>query len=132
MSGKEGVERRGKRPKVDLDSLNLSIKPLKDARELLKKHPSLITPFQLKVLDLYRKKKVADIVKEDGISKESTYAVLRGLREKRRKARLYLSFMRKLSRDSELKRVLTPTTTIEEDLSLEEDETLEENEEEGD
>jgi predicted DNA-binding protein YlxM (UPF0122 family) len=119
MSGKEEVERRGKRPKVDLDSLNLSIKPLREARELIKKHPSLITPFQLKVLSLYRKKKVADIVKEDGISKESVYAVLRGLREKRRKARLYLSFMRKLSRVRELQSVLSPKTTLEEDETLE-------------
>ena len=122
MSGKEEVERRGKRPKVDLDSLDLSIKPLREARELLKKDPSLITPFQLKVLSLYRKKKVADIVKEDGISKESVYAVLRGLREKRRKARLYLSFMRKLSRDYDLHAVLTIKTTREEDTTLEENE----------
>ena len=79
-------------------------------------------------MSLYRKKKVADIVKEDGISKESVYTVLRGLREKRRKTRLYLSFMRKLGRDRELQDVLSPKTTLEEDEALEEDETTEEGE----
>lgn len=125
-------EKRGKRPFVDLDSLKLSIKPLRDARDLVKKHPSLITPFQLKVLALYRKKTVSRIVKEDGISKESVYAVLRGLREKRRKARLYLSLMRKLGRDPKLKDVLSPKTTLEEDEALEKEKTIEEEEGEED
>ena len=110
----------GKRPKVDLDSLKLSIKPLREARDLIKKHSSLMTPFQLKVLSLYRDKEVRDIVLEDGILKDSIYAVLRGLREKRRKARLYLDLMRKLSRDYRLHYVLTIKPTFEEDKAREE------------
>jgi len=111
----------GKRPKVDLDSLNLSIKPLREAGELIRKNPSLMTFFQLKVLALYREKEVRDIVKEDGISKDSVYAVLRALREKRRKARLYLDLMRKLSRDYRLHDVLAIKPTFEEEKTQEED-----------
>ena len=121
-SGKEEGEKRGKRPKVNLDSLNPSIKPLREALDLLKNHPGVMAPFQLKILCLYRDKDVRDIVKEDHISKASVYAVLNSLREKRRKARLYLDLMRRLGRDYRLHGVLAIKPTFEEENAKEEGE----------
>ena len=111
----------GKRPKVDLDSLNPSIKPLREALDLVKSD-RIMTPFQIKILCLYREKQVKDIVKEDGISEYSVYAVLNSLREKRRKARMYLNLMRKLGRDHRLHDVLAIKPTFEEENTKEDGE----------
>lgn len=112
----------GKRPKINLDSLTPSTKPLREALDLVKKHSFIMTPFQFKILCLYREKDVRDIVKEDGISQASVYAVFNSLREKRRKARMYLNLMRKLSRDNRFFGVLTIKPTFEEKKIQEENE----------
>jgi len=122
MSGKNKNPKLGKRPDVDLDSLNPSIKSLREALDLVKNHPGIMTPFQLKILCLYRDKEVQDIVKEDGISRASVYAVLNSLREKRRKARLYLDLMRRLGRDYRLHGVLAIKPTFEEENTKEDGE----------
>lgn len=105
----------GKRPYVDIEILDLQTPTLKKVRDLMKIYPGLMSGYELKVLNLYHQKSVLKITEEDGLSKESVYAVFRRLREKRRLFRIYLKIFNNLSRDSRFHRILTPIATREEE-----------------
>ena len=105
----------GKRPIVDVEALNLRTPTLKKIRELMKTYPGLMSGYELKVLNLYKQKSVLEIEEEDGLTKESVYAVFRRLRERRRLFRIYLKIFNNLSRDEDFHRIMTPLPTREEE-----------------
>lgn len=109
----------GKRPKVNVEDLNLSTATLRRAKRMMDSFPGILTPFQLKCLSLYKLKKVVDIEKEDGISSNSVYATFRILREKKRKAGILLKLLNDLSRDPRFHPILTFRPSIAEDESEE-------------
>ncbi len=108
-------ERKGKRPVVDVDDVNLQTPTLREGKKLLKTYPGLISPYQLKILNLYHQKPVLDIEKEDGISKESVYAVFLQLRRKRKMYRRFQRFYNNLSRDEKFRKILISKPTREDE-----------------
>lgn len=108
-------KRLGKRPKINIDTLDLQTPTLEEARKLIKKYPGLISPYQLKVLNLYHQKSVLEIEEEDNISKESVYAVFLQLRRKRKIYRLFQRLYNNLSRDEKLHKILSSKPTREEE-----------------
>ena len=109
----------GKRPNVKIDSLNLSTATLKRAKKIMDSFQGIITPYQLRILSLYKLKSVVNIEKDHGYSKSSIYAVFRVLREKKRKAGILLKLLNDLSRDPRFHPILTFRPSLEEEKSEE-------------